>query len=470
MGRIIGRKKEIELLNSCLKSTKSELVVVYGRRRVGKTYLIREFFKNELIFEVTGLYNGSIRNQLSNFSKEIHRETKGGLKSTPKNWLDAFTELENFVGLKRSKKKKVIFIDEFPWIATPKSNFLMAFENFWNHFATKRDDLIVVVCGSAASYMAKKIIHNKGGLHNRITQTIRLLPFDIKETQMFLKSRGVQFTQYDLIQLYMAIGGVPHYLDHVDKTYSVAQNIDALCFQKDGALTHEFNHLFASLFNESEKHVRIIRTLAKVNKGIPRKLLLEKSGFTSGGDFSLKLTELIESGFVSEYAYFRNKKQLTLFRLTDEYCLFYIKFIEKHLKSGIGTWVRLSKSQSYISWSGFSFETLCLKHIHQIKKALKIEGVYTIHSSWFNENAQIDLVIDRDDNVINLFEIKFYASTYTIDKKYYLNLKNKLDAFQIESNSSKNIFFNVISCFGFKENLYYKELINSQLNVNLFFD
>jgi AAA+ ATPase superfamily predicted ATPase len=470
MSGIIGRNTELKYLETAQNSAKSELVVVYGRRRVGKTFLIREFFKSDLIFELTGLFNGNLTDQLENFTKELLIKSNQKTIQTPKKWLDAFTLLEGYINSKRSKKKKVIFIDEFPWIATPKSNFLMAFENFWNHFVSKRDDLIVVVCGSAASYMSKNIIQNKGGLHNRITLKIRLLPFNLKETDLFLKSRGIKFTQYDVAQIYMAIGGVPHYLEKIQKGNSVAQTIDSLCFSKEGLLREEFNQLFSSLFDDSEKHIRIIKTLSKSNKGIPRKILVEKSGISSGGDFSLKLTELIESGFVSEYSFYKNKKQLTLFRLSDEYSMFYLKFIENNKNVGEGTWQRLAKSQSYISWSGFSFETLCLKHIQQIKRGLKIEGIYSTSSSWFNDNAQIDLIIDRDDNVINLCEIKFHSSSFVIDRKYYLNIKNKIAEFEHGLARNKNVFFTLVLASDFKENEYSRELIDSVLNLKIFFD
>jgi AAA+ ATPase superfamily predicted ATPase len=471
MSKIIGRKPEIQLLKKAVDNNRSELIAVYGRRRVGKTFLIREYFKKDLVFELTGLSGGSIKNQLENFNKEIlHRgkaETNSG--KAPTKWFEAFTYLENYLATLKTKKKKVVFIDEFPWIATPKSDFLVVFENFWNNYCTKRDDLIVVICGSSASYMVKKIINNKKGLHNRITQKIRLLPFTIHETDLFLKSRGINYTTYDTIQVYMSIGGVPHYLEKLQKGLSVAQNLDELCFDKNGLLHDEFNQLYASLFDDSEKHLTLIKTLAKLNKGITRNELIEKSGISSSGDFTLKLNELIESGFVSESPYYQNKKQLSLFRLSDEYSKFYLKFIDNTKNSGAGTWQRLHKSQSYVSWAGFAFEALCLKHIPQLKKALKIDAIYSISSSWFNKKAQIDLLIDRDDNIVNLCELKFYASPYTMDKSEYLTIKNKIAEFQQETKTRKNIFVTMVTSYGIKENQYSKELIQNDLTIDCFF-
>jgi uncharacterized protein len=468
MSKLIGRIPETEILKEALNNSKSDLITVYGRRRVGKTFLIREFYGKNIVFEVTGLFGGRMKDQLQNFSKEVFKRTK---KTVPviTSWFEMFTVLENYLDTKKDTKKKVIFIDELPWIATARSKFLMAFENFWNNYCTKRDDLVVVICGSAASYMVQKIIKNKGGLHNRVSRKIRLLPFNLQETKLFLKSRGIKYTDYDTLQVYMAIGGVPHYLEKLQKGLSVSQNIDRLCFSKDGVLNEEFKQLYASLYDDSERHMIIIRALAETNKGLTRKELVKNSGIASGGDFSLKLEELIESGFVSEYAYYHNKKQLTLYRLSDEYSKFYIKFIEKNKNGGEGTWQTLSASQSYKSWSGFTFETVCLKHVKQIKKALKIDAIYSTNHSWFNENTQVDLLIDRADNIINLCEMKFYNAQFTIDKKHYLNLKNKVAELHTDTKTRKNIYLTMITTFGVKENEYSKELVQNDLNMSCLF-
>lgn len=469
MTKIIGRHLEQAYLKEAIDSDKSELIALYGRRRIGKTYLIREYYKKNLVFEISGLFGGSLKDQLQNFDKELNNRTKSLELETVKSWFQAFTALELYLNKLKSGSKKVVFIDEFPWIATPKSKFLMAFENFWNTYCTKRNDLIVVICGSAASYMVQNIIKNKGGLHNRISRKIRLLPFNLFETEQFLLKNGIKYTRYDVIQIYMALGGVPHYLEKLSKGLSASQNIDALCFSKDGTLNDEFNQLFASLFDDSERHLKIIKTLAKSNKGMTRVDLINQSKFQSGGDFSLKLEELIESGFVTSYPYFNNKKQLTLYRLSDEYTRFYLKFIDNNKNAGQGTWQKLFTTQSFLSWSGFSFETLCLKHIDQIKKALRIDAILTTNSSWFNENAQIDLLIDRSDNVMQVCEMKFYNAVFTIDKSYYLNLKNKIEELRKVTQTRKNIFITLITTYGIKENEYSKELVNSHLEIDTLF-
>lgn len=465
MERLVGRKKEIEILNSAYSSDSSELVALYGRRRVGKTFLVRKVFRKDIYFEVTGLYNGNMKDQLENFVNAISPKKIVSIHS----WLDAFSLLQKKINRSRSKRKKVIFIDEFPWLSTARSKFLMAFEHFWNSYCTQRDDLLVVICGSAASFMIQKVLHNKGGLHNRVTQQIRLLPFSIRETKDFLESRGISYTIYDIVKLYMAIGGVPHYLEHLSKGKSVAQNIDALCFSKDGILRTEYEKLFTSLFHQPEKHLAIVEALATSKKGITRKEILRKSRLKSGGDFTQKLNELIESGFVEEYNYWGNKSQFSLYRLIDEYVVFYLKFIQPHKKLGKGTWQRLQIQQSYKIWSGFTFENLCLKHINTLKKALGIEGVYTTNSSWFNDEVQIDLLIDREDNVINVCEMKFYQTEFSIDKSYYQKLKNKIKELRSEINTQKNIFLTMVTSYGIKENKYSKELVQNTITIKEFF-
>ena len=457
------------MLKEALEHGKSELIALYGRRRIGKTYLIREYYKKSIVFETTGLFGGGMRDQLENFTRELKKRTRRPKLPVPDSWLEAFGLLGQYLDTLQPGKKKVIFIDEFPWIATAKSRFLMAFENFWNTYCTRRKDLIVVICGSAASYMVQKIIRNKGGLHNRISRKIRLLPFNLLETELFLIKNGIRYTRYDILRIYMALGGVPHYLEKLGKGLSVAQNIDKLCFSKDGALHEEFNQLFVSLFEHSERHLKIIKTLAASNKGMTREELIQRSHLPSGGDISMKLEELIESGFVTEYPYWNNRKKRTLYRLSDEYSRFYLKFIERNRNGGRGTWQRLSAGQSYASWSGFAFETLCLKHVQQLKTALRLDAVYSTNSSWFNNNAQIDLLIDRADNVLHICEMKFYNTPYTIDKKHYLDLKNKISELHKDTISRKNIFLTLVTTYGLKENAYSRELVQSHLDIDALF-
>lgn len=479
MRELTGRLKERERLKTLLKSDKPELLTMYGRRRIGKTYLIRSIYKKYIRFEFSGLHNAPLHDQLENFALQLGQfHKKAAPIKKPKNWLLAFHELSIYLDKIRSKNKKVVFIDEFPWLATPRSKFLPAFENFWNNYASKRSDLLVVICGSSASYMVKKIILNKGGLHNRITEKIRLLPFNLHETAQFLKQKGIQFNPYDIIQLYMSIGGIPHYLEQVEKGESVAQNIDRLCFSKDGFMVQEFDNIFVSLFDNSQYHKDIIIQLAKARQGFTRKQIIQSSPqFKSGGTLTKTLNELSESGFITQYTPYKGTIKQSLFRLTDEYSLFYIKFIQGKTHGGEGTWLNFHTQQSYKSWCGFSFESLCLKHIKQLKKALGIDQIYTEQASWVLRNdkskgeqgAQIDLLIDRADRVINICEMKFYDAEFTISKAYASELRRKISLFRSNTKTRKNVFPVMITLHGLKENSYSLELIQKSIEAKSLF-
>ena len=465
--KLVGREKEKKILENALKSHQSELIVVYGRRRVGKTFLIRKLYGKHIRFELVGMYKASAKEHLKLFKLTLYNYTKEKLK-TPTSWIEAFQQLKDYCDTLTQDKKKVLFIDEFPWLDNNKSSFLKAFDNFWNSYATKRNDLVVVICGSAAAYMINKIVRDKGGLHNRLTDKIRVNPFNLAETAELLKNNHVKLTQYDILQLYMAMGGIPHYLQKINSGESAVQAIDRLCFEKDGFLRHEFNNVFASLFDQIDNHEKIIRTLAGVRKGLTRTELLKKSKLPSGGNITRTLNELEESGFIEHYTPYQGNKN-ALYRIADEYSSFYIKYIEKSKPSKNGIWNKLQKDPSFKSWAGYTFETICIKHIEQIKEGLKIAGINSTSGNWIEKNndngAQIDLLIDRDDNVINLCEIKFYNAPFTLDKKYSEELMNKYILFVESTKTRKSVFITFISSYGLNENEYSKQHIQNSLTL-----
>ncbi len=467
MNKIIGREKQIELLQNALISDKSELIAIYGRRRVGKTFLIRETYAKEIIFEISGIPDGSLNDQLINFYNEISKKSKKFLKKEPlTNWMEAFNMLGEYIDSLKSTKK-VVFIDEFPWMYTHKSKFVQMFGHFWNSYCAKRNDLVVVICGSSASFMVNKVINDRKGLHNRISIPIRLLPFNLYETELFLKSKKIHLDRYAYLQLYMAIGGIPHYLEKIQQGDSVPVAIDRLCFQQDEILVNEFNQIFVSLFENSENHTKIVETLATSQRGMVREELIRKSKISSGGTLTKAIQELIESGFISEYQPYTNKVKETLFRLSDEYSLFYQKFI----KNNSGTsWKTLFSSRSYVSWCGFAFETLCLKHTDQILKKLGLSGVDVQSSSWRNENAQIDLLLDRSDRSINICEMKFSESEFVIDKSYADNIRNKKAEFIKELTSRKNVFVTFVTTFGVKSNNHSSQVMDNQITIDSLFE
>lgn len=473
MEELIGRDTEKKILGNSLVSKEAELIAIYGRRRVGKTFLIRNFYHKHLVFEFTGAHEAKLGDQLLAFSNALNTAMASKVPTAvPANWIQAFEFLTEFLKTKITKDPVVVLIDELPWIHTPKSGFLSAFGQWWNTWASRQPLLKVVICGSAASWMIDNIIRNRGGLHNRVSQTIRLLPFTLGETEKYLQSRGVKLDRYQVLQLYMAVGGIPHYLKNINKGESATQAIDKLCFTKDGLLKKEFGSLYKSLFDHAEHHEAIVRTLSKKSKGMSRTEVINAAGLITGGWTTKLLEELEESGFITQYIPFGKTARDSIYKLTDEYSIFYLKYIEHAKSSGSGTWVKLSTGQSYTSWSGFAFEAVCQKHVQQIKQALGITGMYTENSGWRyipgkGENGvQIDLLLDRQDNCINLCEMKFANDEFTIDKKYAAELDTKAKVFKEQVKTRKTIFPTMITTYGVKENIYYTGRIVAEVKMD----
>ena len=453
---IIGREEEKIILGRVLRSADPELVAVYGRRRIGKTFLIHNIFHKQLAFEFSGIHNASLNQQLENFSDSLSK-TVGNLPlAKPTSWLQAFNMLIDYLTPLIQNERRVIFFDEFPWINTPRSGFLQAFEHFWNTWASRQKYLVVVICGSAAAWMIQKIINNRGGLHNRVTRRIRLLPFSIGEMEMYLHQRKINLDRYQILQLYMVTGGIPHYLKEIEVGESATQAIDRLCFTKDGLLRDEFKNLYRSLFDETGKHIDIIRALAKKGVGLTREGIINECNLTSGGATSQLLEELTESGFITPYVAFNKTIKDSVYKLTDEYSLFYIKFIENKRTEGAGTWIRFSTGPSWKSWGGVAFENICMKHILQLKKELGIASVYTETSIWRQQGkkeehgAQIDLLIDRQDKCINVCEMKFSVSDFEMTKSYAAELEQKLKIFKNATKTKKTLFLTMITTYGVK--------------------
>jgi predicted AAA+ superfamily ATPase len=473
MEQLIGRVQEKAILLEALQSNDSELIAIYGRRRVGKTFLIRSVYEHVLSFELSGIHTGSLAQQLQNFSLSLG--TSLGLKVglvVPENWLEAFHILQTHLSSRSGKEKHVLFFDEFPWLHSARSGFLPAFEHFWNTWASRQSDIIVVVCGSAASWMIKNVVRNRGGLHNRLTRRIRLLPFTLQETEVYLQSRHVNLQRYQILQVYMAMGGVPQYLKAIKPGESATQSIDRLCFSKNSFLKEEFTNLFQSLFDHASHHMAIVRALAEHGKGLTRNELIKNCGLSSGGTASKLLDELTESGFIYPYIPLFKTEKDAIYKLSDEYTLFYLKFIEKTRTAGTDVWLRLSDSAAWKSWSGLAYERICLKHVPAIKRKLGIQGVHTDESIWRNvpknnsPGAQIDLLIDRQDQCINVCEIKFSQSEFVIEKSYMEALQQKLMVFREKTSTKKTLFLTLITTFGIKRNIYSPGLVQQEITMD----
>lgn len=468
---LIGREKEVAVLKNLLRSNEAELASVIGRRRVGKTFLVQSVYAEHLAFEITGIQHAKNSEQLENFAVALSLQSKSSLPvQKPKTWLEAFHLLILYLENVIETGKKVVFFDELPWLDTHRSGFLNAFGFFWNSWAVKKN-IVVVICGSAASWMIQKVVHNKGGLYNRITKRIHLSPFSLSETELYLQKRGLNLNRYQITELYMAMGGIPHYLKEIQKGESVAQSIDRICFEKGGTLYDEFEQLYPSLFEHAESHMALVRALSSKPSGLSRIEISQISGISNGGGLSKILEELQHSGFVAEYLPFGRVKRESLFRLTDEYSLFYLKFIETLKKEGAGIWKSFQSSPAYHAWSGYAFESICLKHVPEIKKALGIAGIFATASAFYRKGAegmdgcQIDLLIDRDDKVINLCEIKWANAEYIISKSYAAELRKKMALFQHYSKTKKQVFLTLISTYGVLENEHSRGVVDRELEL-----
>ena len=472
---LIGRHPELKVLHEAFTAGEAELVAVIGRRRVGKTFLIRRAYAGKIAFEITGLQNATKAEQLHSFTKHLQALTDSPLPlRTPDNWLDAFHLLITHLEEIPNTGRKVVFFDELPWLATHRSGFLRAFGYFWNSWASTKN-MVVVICGSAASWMIRKVVRNKGGLYNRITRRIYLQPFNLAETSAYLQSRNIRLDHYQIVQLYMAMGGIPHYLKEVRPGRSAIQNVDTICFSPQGLLNDEFSALYEALFDRADRHIAIIRTLAAARYGLSRSELIQRSELSDGGGTSKVLEELVSSGFILSQRTFGHKKKETCYRLIDEYSLFYLKFIEPHQREGGGTWLQLSQSQTWQSWSGYAFEGICWRHIAQIKSAMSIAGIHSTTSTYHHRGdaeipgVQIDLLLDRSDQVISLFELKFYRDNPLIDKQLDSALRRKLTLFRKATKTKKHLQLIWLSTFPLIDNQYSTGIIDQAFDMDILF-
>ena len=458
--RIIGRELEQEVLRRCYESGRPEFLAVYGRRRVGKTFLIREYFSKDIVFTFTGSEKASMARQLSNFT-ELLRDHGVQVQGTVGDWYEAFRYLKKIIS-DADVSRKVVFIDELPWLATPKSEFVAALEFFWNSWGSAREDLLLIVCGSATSWIIDNVIHEHGGLYGRITRQLCLEPFSLSDCEAYFKNRGIELSRYQIAELYMVLGGIPYYLNYVDKGLSPAQCIDLMFFSKKAPLQREYRDLFASLFRNPQKHLIIIETLSTNSKGMTRDELIKKSCISSGGQLTKALEELEQCGFIEVTRDFMRPVREPLYQVVDFFTLFYLRYLKSGTVSDARFWQNKSHKGEQLSWYGLAFERLCRSHVLQIKQRLGIAGVSTDTCVWrsrkYNPGTQIDLVINREDNIINLCEMKFSASAYEIDKAYDARLRERKELFRRETETKKALHTTMVTTYGISRNAYYGEV------------
>lgn len=462
MQKIIGRENEMEELERLYGSGKPEFVAVYGRRRVGKTYLVMQMFRNRMTFYHSGLspydkeHKVTMRDQLSAFYASL---MDFGLPETqcPRTWQEAFQKLKQLLEQKNPEERQVIFIDELPWMDTPRSKFLVAFEHFWNSWAAWHDNIMLIVCGSATSWMLDNLINNHGGLYDRLTSSIKLSPFTLKECKELFESRGFAMSDYDIAECYMIFGGIPYYLELFQRGKSLAQNVDQLFFKPNAKLKGEYDRLFGSLFNNPEIYKQIVRQLASRRSGYNREEIARFSGITSGGTLSKILDTLVASDFITQYIPFGGKKTDIYYRTTDCFCLFCLQYDSMQNGNDALFWEHNQNKPQINTWRGLTFELLCFNHSAQIKKALDIYGVASKESAWIvkgnkeEKGVQIDMIIDRDDRVVNLCEMKFLSAEYAPSQTDESLLRARISALQEHLSLKQTIHLTLVTTVGLKQ-------------------
>jgi uncharacterized protein len=465
---LIGRQFETQLLTELEHSNKAEFAVVYGRRRVGKTYLIRQCYQNKIKLDFVGSEKENYHTQLSNFNRAFTDQCTNKYKDAS-NWSEAFDNLAKYLKSLPKNKKAVVFFDEFPWLDKPQSGFLGAFEYFWNQHASKMKHLIFIACGSVASWIIKNLINNYGGLHNRVTLSLDIKPFNLNETEQFLKYKQLQYTRYQILQLYMATGGVPYYLERVPKASSVAQAIDKMFFTPNAALSGEFKALFASLFKNPEPYIAIINVLAGHHYGLVRSEIIIKSNLAAGGTFNRTMDTLEDCGFVIKVLPIGKKNRDAAYRLIDLFSIFYCKFVNNNTSKKAGTWQSFSNSNSYKTWCGYAFENVCLLHTTQIQTCLGIQGIECNFGAWriakneITVGAQIDIVLQRKDGITHLCEAKFSDKAFITTDKVKKEWSNKRAIFEFHTNTKNLIVTTFIGTYAPMQNAHYLDTVHSNI-------
>jgi len=452
----IGRDSERKALLKAYDNDESNFIAIYGRRRIGKTFLVKETLKDKFTFIHTGGFNLKRKDQLKLFSNSLKEQ---GLENISKidDWIDAFENLKNVIK-KSNAKKKVIFLDELSWLDTSKSGFISALESFWNGWCCFRNDILLIVCASSASWIINKIIHNRGGLYNRLSNCICLKPFTLKECKEYLFSKGIKYDEYQILQLYMVLGGVPFYYSFVEKGKSASQNINSLFFEENAKLRNEFDYLYQSIFNNYEDYLNIVKIISTKKSGINRNEIAKLTKLPNNGELSKKLVDLQSCGFIKKYIKYGNKSNDANYQLIDNFTLFYYSFLYNKPTDN-NYWLNNINNPKINTWEGLAFELVALQHINNIKEGLGIRGVSTNEYSWYEKEnntpgCQIDLLIERKDRIINICEIKFKREEYTLNKKDNDNIINKEKIFLSKTKVTLATSLVLITTYGLKENQY----------------
>ena len=451
MGTIVGRKDEISDLNHYMKSGKAEFVALYGRRRVGKTYLITNFFKNSFAFDTTGIIDGSRSDEFEAFYTSL--KNYGYQGECPKRWMEAFSILRSMLESQTGRGRTVVFIDELPCFDTPRSGFVKALDFFWNSWASRQNNFFLIVCGSATSWMVKNLVDSHGGLHNRITHEMHLRALSLKETEMYLKSMRIDWDRMSILRTYMVLGGIPYYLNLLRPDESPLQNIDRLFFGSQAELKGEYNRLYKSLFKSPDRYMAVVKALAKNKKGLTRKEIVELAELKENGHLSDILDDLVNCDFIRYYNVAGKESNGGYYQLTDYYTHFYLDYAAKRIKD-TQYWSHMLNTPIQNTWYGLAFERLCLDHVWQILHTIGIDRIQTDYYSWRSKattpKSQIDLIIDRADGIVTLCEMKYSAGIYQMTAEESARITTRLQNYITETSTKKGVQTALVTTFGLK--------------------
>ena len=476
---MIGRKKEIKLLNEICDLEESSLVAIYGRRRIGKTYLVNHMFKKYrqdcLFFEFTGAYDGDKRGQIDNFIDQVYEWFYVEPSFEIKSWSDAFRFLKRTIDKEIKKRdsneKVIVFLDEVPWIdRSNKGGFLSALGYFWNTWCEPRENVVLILCGSNSSWIRDKILKNaRGSLYQRVTHQISMYPFDLKETKAYLlEQKGFMIDNKTVTDIYMIFGGVAKYLSFLNPNESSAENIDRVFFSIHGSMYREYDELFSSLFaDKSDYYKSVIELLCTRRSGFSLSDISKAFNEKLGGKLRLAIAELEECGFIKGLSKYGNSVRGVNYMIVDPYILFHHKWIKGFSRNDIATlpnnyWLHKSSSQSYAVWSGYAFEIVVMVNIRLYLNAIGRLGFFSGVYHWQHmaksedeQGAQIDMVVNYGNNIFDILECKYYNSEYVISKEYAKNIKNKLSMFKkygLYSKQKSELRLVFLTSYGVKMN------------------
>jgi hypothetical protein len=407
----VGRKNELRMLNDAYRSGKDELVVLYGRRRIGKSSLVKRFAeKKKAYYEFEALEGETTPGQINHFLQQLKKQIDDPILDSVRfaNWEQVFTYLTEKVINRKSKVKKILFLDELPWMAAGRIRLVSLLKYYWdNHWKSKH--VMLILCGSVASFMVKKVLHSNA-LYGRTTIEILLKGFSPEEAARLLSKKR---SREETLNYQLVFGGVPKYLEQINTSQSFNKNMNTLCFSPHGIMLKEVERIFYSQFREPRTYLKIINLLK--NGIFSLSEISSKTKIPSGGGLKQYLKNLERAEMIRSYIPFdrSGNSKFKKYTLADEFLVFFFKYMGPNLRvikeSSSRRLFETLTQNSFDSWLGFAFERFCLKHAGLLALVMDFADDILLASPYFKKNDerfQIDLLYQRADRVITVCEIK----------------------------------------------------------------